>query len=222
VTDVPACEKLLERLVSGGTVNVKEMRDALADDLWQSYQMQLQNSRVEREMADTGKLIFAEYNRKLNVANMLYGRCEHMSAKASRKAAKFSNKIDGLYEAAIETLQETLASDISAQAYIEAGYSDDPEQNTISLCPDGMPRMVFRKGNIATRDQCKVRILTEAIAETDTRYGIGANDLRSGTALNTETLSARLINQRIENTQAASLSKSDDKRFPAFKKFFGN
>ena len=184
--------------------------------------MQLQNSRVEREMAGTGKLIFAEYNRKLNVANMLYGRCEHMSAKASRKAAKFSNKIDGLYEAAIETLQETLASDISAQAYIEAGYSDDPEQNTISLCPDGMPRMVFRKGNITTRDQCKVRILTEAIAETDTRYGIGANDLRSGTALNTETLSARLINQRIENTQAASLSKSDDKRFPAFKKFFGN
>jgi len=220
VTDVPACEALLELLVSGGTVNVKDMRAVLDDTLWHSYQQRLEQSRWERETADTGKLIFAEYNRKLRVANMLYGRCEQMSAKASRKAAKFSNKIDGLYEAAIETLQETLAADRSAEIYIEAGYSDDPEQNTISLCPDGMPRMIFRAVNIATRDQCKVRILTEAIAETDTRYGIGANDLGLGTALTSQTLAARLNHQRMENIQEVSLSKSDDKRFPVFKKFF--
>lgn len=220
MTDVTACAALLELLVSGGTVTSKQLRAVLDDDLWQSYQMQLEYSRAERDMADTGKLIFAEYNRKLNVANMLYGRCEQITAKGSRNWRKFSNKIDGLYERAVETLKETLASDISAQAYIEAGYSDNPEHSTISLCPEGMPRMVFRKVNIATRDECKVGILTQAIAETDTRYGIGANDLRSGSALNTETLSARLNQQRLENTQAVSKAKSDDKRFPTYKKFF--
>ena len=196
------------------------MRAVLDDDLWHSYQQRLEQSRWEREMAETGKQIFAEYNRKLRVANMLYGRCEQISAKASRRAAKFSNKIDGLYEGAIETLQETLAADRSAEMYIEAGYSDDPEQNTISLCPDGMPRMIFRAANIATRDECKVNTLTEAIAESDTQYGIGDNDLRSGSALTSQILAARLNQQRMENTQAASLAKSADKRFPVFKKFF--
>jgi len=220
VTDVPACDALLELLVSGGTVTAKQLRAVLDDDLWQSYQQHLDQSRWERDMADTGKPIFAEYNRKLNVANMLYGRCEQVTAKGSRNWQNFSNKIDGLYERAVESLQETLAADRSAVMYIQDGYSDDPEHSTISLCPEGMPRMIFRAVNIATRDQCKVRILTEAIAETDTRYGIGANDLRSGTALTSQTLSARLNQLRSENTQAVSKAKFADKRFPAFKKFF--
>ena len=207
-------------MVAGGTVTAKELRDALADELWQAYQMQLENCRAERDMAAIGKEIFADYNSKLRVANMMYGRCEQLNARSSQSKDKFSNKVDGLYEDAIEALQEALASDRTAQAYIEAGYSDDPNYNTLSLCPDGMPRLLYRNGNIATRDECKIRILTEAIAETDSLYGIGSMDHASGKLLTHGTVATRLYQQRKENMQSANATMALDKRMPALKKFF--
>ena len=212
---------MLDRLVAGGSVSAKQMRAVLDDRLWHSYQERLQQSRWEREMAETGKEIFAEYNRKLRVANMLYGRCEQISAKgSSAKAIKFSNRIDGLYEAAIETLQETLAADRSAEMYIEAGYSDNPNLNTISLCPDGMPRMIYRMVNIASRDECKIRTLTEAIADTDNIYGIGTWDFGSAILLDASILSARLNQKRIENIQSAKQTKKSAMRSHLLKRFF--
>ena len=206
-------------MVAGGSVTAKELRDALADDLWQAYQMQLEQCAAERNMAAIGKQIFVEYNRKLRVANMMYGRCEQLNARSSQSKDKFSNKVDGLYEDAIEALQEALASDRTAQAYIEAGYSDDPNYNTLSLCPDGMPRLLYRNGNIATRDQCKIRILTEAIAVTDNLYGIGGRDNRTGNILSSGVVADRLIHKREENLQSAKQQRSMHRRFPAFDKF---
>ena len=211
---------MLDRLVAGGTVTAKQLRDALADELWQAYQMQLENSRAERDMAAIGREIFAEYNRKLRVANMLYGRCEQLNARSSYSKERFSNKVDSLYEDAVEELQQTLSSDISAQAYIEAGYSDDPEYYTITHCPDGMPRLLYRVGNIATRDECKIRILTEAIAETSNPYGIGGRDNRTGNTLSSGVVADRLIHQREENTQSAKKQKSMHRRMPALRQIF--
>jgi hypothetical protein len=206
-------------LVAGGTVTAKELRDALADELWQAYQMQLEQCAAERDMAAKGRDIFAEYNRKLRVANMQYGRCEQLNARSSHSKQRFSNKVDSLYEDAVEELQQALSSNISAQAYIEAGYSDDPEYYTITHCPDGMPRLLYRVGNIATRDECKIRILTEAIAVTDHLYGIGDRDNRTGDTLTAGVVADRLIHQREENTQSAKQRKSMHNRFPAFDKF---
>jgi hypothetical protein len=199
---------LLDRLVAGGSVTAKQLRDALADELWQAYQMQLENCRAERDMAAIGREIFADYNRKLRVANMLYGRCEQLKARSPHSKERFSNKVDSLYEDAVEELQQALASDMTAQAYIEAGYDDDPNYNTITHCPDGMPRLLYRIGNIATRDECKIRILTEAIAETDTCHGIGAKDLASGKLLTHGTLATRLNQQRVESIQRANAVKA--------------
>jgi hypothetical protein len=211
---------LLDRLVAGGTVTAKQLRDALAHELWQAYQMQLENCRAERDMATIGREIFADYNRKLRVANMLYGRCEQLNARSSHSKERFSNKVDSLYEDAVEELQQALSSDMTAQAYIEAGYSDDPNYNTITHCPDGMPKLLYRVGNIATRDECKIRILTEAISVTDNLYGIGGRDNRTGDTLTTGVVADRLIHQREENTQSAKHQKLLDKRMPALRQIF--
>jgi len=207
-------------LVAGGSVTAKQLRDALADELWQAYQMQLENCRAERNMAAIGREIFADYNRKLRVANMLYGKCEQLKARSPHSKERFSNKVDGLYEDAVEELQEALASDRSAQAYIEAGYDDDPNYNTITHCPDGMPRLLYRVGNIATRDECKIRILTEAIAETSNPYGIGGRYNRTGNTLSSGVVADRLIHKREENTQSAKHQKLLNKRMPALRQFF--
>jgi hypothetical protein len=173
-------------------------------------------------MADTGKLIFAEYNRKLRVANMLYGRCEQLSNRRSPRAAKLSNRVDGLYEHALEALQETLSRDRSAEMYIQAGYSDDPNESTISLEPDGMPRMIYRASNIATRDELKLQVLTRAIAVADNSYGIGEHDRRSDGVLTADTQAFRLYHQRIEVIQKAQDEKAFQRRLPTFSKLFGD
>ena len=123
---------MLELLVSGGTVTAKQLRAVLDDALWQSYQNGIEQARWEREMAEAGKLMFADYNRRLSIANMLYGRYEQLSNRRSPRAVKLGNRVDGLYELAIEALQETLSRDRSAEMYIQAGYSDDPSESTIS------------------------------------------------------------------------------------------
>ena len=213
---------MLDRLVAGGSVSAKQMRAVLDDRLWHSYQERLQQSRWEREMAETGKEIFAEYNRKLRVANMLYGRCEQLSNRRSPRAVKLGNRVDGLYELAIEALQETLSRDRSAEMYIQAGYSDDPSESTISLCPDGMPRMVYRASNIATRDELKLQVLTRAVAVADNSYGIGEHDRRSGGVLTADTQAFRLYHQRIEAIQKAQDEKAFQRRHPTFSKLFGD
>ncbi|NDB68837.1 MAG: hypothetical protein EB015_12690 [Methylocystaceae bacterium] len=197
------------------------MRAVLDDELWHSYQDQLEQARWEREMAETGKQMFAAYSRKLRVANMLYGRYEQLVARRSIKAHAFGIKVDGYYERAIEALQEGLAADRTAQAYIEADYSDDPNHNTIGLCPDGMPRLIYRADTIANRDQIKIRILTRAIADTDTHYGIGQFDPQIGETLTAEELSQRLHQARAENTEANTSKNKFDKRLPTFTKLFG-
>ena len=213
---------MLELLVSGGTVTAKQLRAVLDDALWQSYQNGIEQARWEREMAEAGKLMFADYNRRLSIANMLYGRCEQLSNRRSPRAAKLSNRVDGLYELALEALQETLSRDRSAEMYIQAGYSDDPSESTISYCPDGMPRMVYRASNIATRDELKLQVLTRAIAVADNSYGIGEHDRRSGGVLTADTQAFRLYHQRIEAIQKAQDEKAFQRRHPTFSKLFGD
>ena len=198
------------------------MRAVLDDELWHSYQMQLEQARCERDMAEAGKQIFADYSRKLRTANMLYDRYEQLVAKRSPKAEAFSIKVDGYYERAIEALQEALAADRTAQAFIETGHSDDPNHSTISLCPDGMPRLIYRADTIARRDVIKIRILTRAVAHTDTHYGIGQYDPQIGETLTVEEQSQRLQLARSEGTEAKAEMNSLDKRLPTFTKLFGN
>ena len=215
---------MLELLVSGGTVTAKQLRAVLDDALWQSYQNGIEQARWEREMAEAGKLMFADYNRRLSIANMLYGRYEQLLSKKSSRtsAVKLGNRVDGLYELAIEALQETLSRDRSAEMYIQAGYSDDPSESTISLCPDGMPRMIYRASNIATRDELKLQVLTRAIAVADNSYGIGEHDRRSGGVLTADTQAFRLYHQRIEAIQKAQDEKAFQRRHPTFSKLFGD
>ena len=130
---------------------------------------------------------------------MLYGRCEQLRARSPLSRLRFSNKVDSLYEDAVEELQQALSSDISAQVYIQAGYSDEAEHYSITHCPDGMPRLLYRAGSIAKRDDIKIRILTQAMAGTDTQSGMGMHDLATGSALTPAVLADRLIQQRSEN-----------------------
>ena len=209
-------------MVAGGSVSAKQMRAVLDDRLWHSYQERLQQSRWEREMAETGREIFAEYNRKLRVANMLYGRWEQLPKLTSLGAVKLGKRVDSLYEDALEELQEILSSNRTAQMYIEDGYSDDPSESTISYCPDGMPRMIYRTSNIATRDELKLQVLTRAVADAENSYGIGEHDRRSGKILTADTQAFRLYHQRIEAIQKADDEKNFHKRLPTFSKLFGD
>lgn len=173
-------------------------------------------------MAETGKEIFAEYNRKLRVANMLYGRWEQLPKLTSLGAVKLSKRVDSLYEDALEALQEALSSNRTAQMYIEDGCSDDPSESTISYCPDGMPRMIYRASNIATRDELKLQVLTRAVAGADNSYGIGEHDRRSGKILTADTQAFRLYHQRIEAIQKADEEKNFHRRLPTFSNLFGD
>ena len=173
-------------------------------------------------MAEAGRQVFADYNRKLRIANMLYGRCEQLSCRRSPRVAQLSNKVDEFYELAIEALQETLSRDRSAEMYVESGYSDDPNESTISLCPDGMPRMIYRASNIATRDELKLQVLTRAITEAYNSYGIGEHDRRSGGVLTADTQAFRLYHQRNLAIQKAQDEKAFRRRHPTFSKLFGD
>ena len=213
---------LLDRLLTGGKVTIQELREVLSHELLDSYLQDQEQARWERGMAEAGRQVFADYNRKLRIANMLYGRCEQLSCRRSPRVAQLSNKVDEFYELAIEALQETLSRDRSAEMYVESGYSDDPNESTISLCPDGMPRMIYRASNIATRDELKLQVLTRAITEAYNSYGIGEHDRRSGGVLTADTQAFRLYHQRNLAIQKAQDEKAFRRRHPTFSKLFGD
>jgi hypothetical protein len=208
-------------LVAGGTVTAKDIRAVLDDELWHSYQQDIDQTRAERELAETARLLFADYNRKLRVADMLYGRYNQLSNKRSPKTAQLKNRVDGLYESAVETLQEILSGDRSAQIYIDGSYSDNPNENTISLDPEGMPRMRFHRNSISTRNELKLRVLTKAIAVADNCYGIGEFDQRYGSVLTSDTQAKRLYQKRVEAQEVATIEKNFHRHLPTFSKLFG-
>jgi hypothetical protein len=221
VTDIPACSALLKLLVSGENITSKQLRAVLDDELWHSYKQDIDQARAERELAETGRLLFADYNRKLRVADMLYGRYNQLSSKRLPKTAQLKNRVDGLYESAVVTLQEILSRDRSAEVYIDGCYSDNPNESTISLEPEGMPRMRFHRNSISTRNELKLRVLTKAIAVADNCYGIGEYDQRSGSVLTSDTQAKRFYQKRVEAQEVATIEKNFHRHLPTFSKLFG-
>ena len=180
MTNVPACQALLARLVANDKVTTSEFKAAVGDEHWQGYRIARDNVKAFRIDAENARDSLSSYLELLTIADMKFGQSEWLSGnKETRKLKRLlsgrANKIgpDGAetlrggeryYERALERLEEIIARDRSLTQYLDRTWDREGFGGMIAPDHESMPRLHSWFTDLETVYESRYRILEEAIA----------------------------------------------------------
>jgi hypothetical protein len=180
--------ELLARLREGNDVQARDIKLVLTDKQHQLMRVAWKEQIELRAIQKPVEVV--EYEELLQNALMRYGQYERYSArKASqsniivdrqKRTKELGRKAEGLFERALERLDEIISADQSLQIWFDRPLDFSAESN-ISLDPIGMPRVITSKsldnellgqaasrfGAIKDKRQVKMDALEDALAGMD-------------------------------------------------------
>lgn len=181
MTDVQACQRIIDRLSSGTSVTAQDIYKYLSSEDALLLKQRLAELREQRRWFDEAKKELREYTELLRTADMMNGRAEQLSDSSNRRRvakltagktlkmeghSKLYDRAESKYEEALERLSELLAGRQDLTSILDRDFSWDtkPGQETVSAYKDSMPRFAFPFSNST---QVKIEVLREALSNTN-------------------------------------------------------
>lgn len=189
MTDAQACQKLIDRLSSGASVEVKEIYKYLSHDDAALLRQRLGELRDQRKWYDEAKRELREYTQLLRIGDLINGRAERLSDSSHRRRnskvissrksqlsvhKSLREQAESKYEKALERLSELLAGREDLAAILDRNFIWDtsPGKETVSPDKEGMPRFSFPHHNA---NEVKMAVLRETISNTHGTLQIDIN-----------------------------------------------
>lgn len=187
MTDAQACQVLLDRLISGASVETREIYKYTSHDDALSLKQRLAELREQRKWYAEAKRELREYTELLRIADLINGRAERLSDSSLRRRnskaiggrklqisihKNLREQAESKYEHALERLSELLAGREDLAAILDRNFiwGTSPGKETVSPDKEGMPRFLFP---YHSSDEVKMDVLREAISNA--RGGLQIN-----------------------------------------------
>lgn len=162
----------LDRLVAGGTVSSRDMKNLLSASQYGNYQDRWESEKYLRQEAKDASVIFAKYNWMLQQADLLEGKGErHHGTKLTHK---FHTQSEYVYEKALEILAETLEFNRGASRHLDRPMSENPDDGWVHGCDKGnVPRVKYTGFTSLGHETCEFTSKSDVKAEM-LRYALNA------------------------------------------------
>lgn len=162
--------KIYKSLETGKVVQNRQLENWLSPDQFEAMQTDWRRelqSRQDQFGEKPQPLI--EYEYKLNEALFAFNRAEHYSGKGKPSSAKkLYSKAEGLFEDALEYLEEQVSIDANLRYWLDRDF----DLKHLSPCPAGMPRLITsrsleNKSKVYKKSirECKIDAVRLAIAD---------------------------------------------------------
>lgn len=162
---------LIDRLNSGGDIQLRDLKTVLTADQWQEYQAEWLRQKSYRDEPKPHDIV--AYEKLLSKALLAYGRwdnyCQRRNAKPAVKQA-----LEQKHLAAFERAAEHLRECYDGYHGIVVWFDRSLDPNSYSIDPDGMPRVITSRSvmnqastpaHVMTKRQLKLEALKTALAD---------------------------------------------------------
>jgi hypothetical protein len=173
MTDTLACDALLRRITAGGSVTVKELKDALGDTHWRAFCTERGWAKIQRERIEIARHELRDYIRLVHLADLYDGQSGRRG-KRSGAYYKLKRGTDSKYEDALERLSELISANPRLIDYLDRNPDMDKFGSLVHADKQLVPRVISSKrwvyGNvenklISTLVELKEEALTLALQE---------------------------------------------------------
>ena len=139
-------ERLLKRLQTGQIVQNRDIQKWTTEEEYQSIELAWERELEQRVRADQKPSELQGYELHVKTADFYYWRGNKRSNASSAMAEKFFHLANTAYERALERLEEIMAADPTIAYWLDRDVDFTPKGD-LSLCPDGVPRLITSRSH---------------------------------------------------------------------------